>query len=79
MLTLVKTDLSPVAAQTPISRYTSGDAGAEVKAKIHPDARVFIDHGVFFVGIQTEYGRLILGHGETVKQAVDAAIAKNEG
>jgi hypothetical protein len=75
------TDLSPVAAVTPVSKYLQArhEGTAEVVNKIHPDARVFIDHGVFFVGIQTEHGRIILGWGETVKQAVDAAKANYEG
>ncbi len=79
MLTLVKQDLSPVAATTPVAQYTKADGTFTVQERIHPDARVFLDHGTFFVGIQTEHGRIILGWGETVKQAVDAAIAKHEG
>lgn len=46
---------------------------------IHPDAKVTLEHGTFFVCIETGFGRLVLGWGETVKQAVEAAKAKQEG
>lgn len=49
-------------------------------SEISPFMRMWYEHDTFFAGIQYgDMGRLVLGYGQTVKQAVDAAVANWNG
>lgn len=54
----------------------SKQSSLEVLKNAYTNLTVFLDKGTFFVGLQSEVGVQILGWGETVKKAVDAAAAK---
>lgn len=55
------------------------EATPSILSKFGPDAKIWLEKGTFFVGIQKEFGVHVLGWGPTVKKAVDHATEVYEG
>lgn len=68
LLTLVKTPVEAVAKGLKV-----------LQERISPKALLFEEHGTIFAAVDQDPGRLVLGYGSTIEEAVLAAVAKHEG